>query len=125
MAAATSTRWRRSSVATTSSTRPRRPATAAQRPRRGPGSIESRAAECKTKHKHSAKAKRQLDRFRAFCKLVGLTIEPFQALILLEVFDGRRELLVLIPRGNGKTTLFSALALWHLLTHPAPRVYLA
>lgn len=87
--------------------------------------IEQRAARCQTSYKHSARARRELDRFVSFCAIVGLQLEPFQRLILLEVFDGRRELVVLIPRGNGKTTLFAALALWHLLTHPAPRVYLA
>jgi phage terminase large subunit-like protein len=31
---------------------------------------------------------------------------------------GRAELLVLLPKGNGKTLLFAALAVWHLLTVP-------
>lgn len=87
--------------------------------------VEERAAHCHTTHRHSKAARRQLSQFVAFCELVELKLEPFQKLICLEVFDGRRELLVLIPRGNGKTTLFAALALWHLLTHPKPRVYLA
>jgi phage terminase large subunit-like protein len=87
--------------------------------------VEERAARCTTRHKHSAAARRETARFVAFARLCGVEIEPFQRLILLEVFDGRRELLVLIPRGNGKTTLFALVALWHLLTHKAPRVYLA
>ncbi|HEX6020617.1 MAG TPA: terminase TerL endonuclease subunit [Solirubrobacter sp.] len=87
--------------------------------------VYARAARCATRHRHSAKARAETARFVTFAKLCGVTIEPFQRLILLEVFDGRRELLVLIPRGNGKTTLFALVALWHLLTHPAPRVYLA
>jgi len=56
---------------------------------------------------------------------VGLEIEPFQRLILSHVFAGRRELLVLIPRGNGKTSLFAALALFHLLSVEAPAIYCA
>ena len=55
------------------------------------------------------------DRFAAFCKLLGFTLEPFQRLIVSELFAGRREMLILLPRGNGKTTLLAALALWHLL----------
>ena len=66
------------------------------------------------------------ERFRRFCeRVLGLRLEPFQRLILREFFAGRRELLVLIPRGNGKTTLFAALALFHLLTEPQPAVYVA
>ena len=56
---------------------------------------------------------------------MGLEIEPFQRLILSHVFAGRRELLVLIPRGNGKTSLFAALALFHLLSVEAPAIYCA
>ena len=51
-------------------------------------------------------------RFQAFCALVRLELEPFQR-ELAEVFSGRRETLILLPRGNGKSTLFAALALWH------------
>lgn len=63
--------------------------------------------------------------FRRLCGAVGLELEPFQRRIVREVFAGRRELLVLIPRGNGKTTLFAALALYHLLVVPRARVFLA
>jgi len=66
-----------------------------------------------------------LERFEAFCAYVGLQLEDFQRLILGEIFAGRRELLCLLPRGNGKTTLFSALGLFHLLTTPKPAVYCA
>ena len=54
--------------------------------------------------------------FEQFAAAVGLEVEDFQREIVAEVFSGRRELLVLLPRGNGKTTLMAALALWHLLT---------
>lgn len=67
----------------------------------------------------------ELRRFILFCRVLGLKIEPFQRAILIEVFEGRRELTVLIPRGQGKTTLFAVVALWHLLTHAKPRIYLA
>lgn len=44
-------------------------------------------------------------------------IEPFLRLIIREVFvTGRVELLCLLPKGNGKTFLFAALAVFHLLT---------
>jgi len=54
----------------------------------------------------------------------GLRLEPFQ----LEVVDSvltHRETLVLLPRGNGKTTLSAALALYALLGTPGAAVYLA
>lgn len=66
------------------------------------------------------------DRFALFAqRYCGLTLEPFQRLIVAEAFSDRRELLVLLPRGNGKTTLFAALALWELLSTPEPAVYCA
>lgn len=46
-----------------------------------------------------------------------LRLEPFQRFILKMAFKtGRAELLVLLPKGNGKTMLFAALAVFHLLT---------
>lgn len=46
-----------------------------------------------------------------------LRLEPFQRFILKMAFKtGRAELLVLLPKGNGKTLLFAALAVFHLLT---------
>lgn len=45
-----------------------------------------------------------------------LRLEPFQRFILKMAFKtGRAELLVLLPKGNGKTLLFAALAVFHLL----------
>ena len=64
--------------------------------------------------------------YRGFLRLaeaVGLDLEPFQRKIARAYFDGERELLVMLPRGNGKTTLVAAIALHHLLTHPEPAVY--
>ena len=58
-----------------------------------------------------------LERFEDFCAEVGLGLEPFQLEIAAAALDpGCRELLVLIPRGNGKTRLVGALAVFHLLT---------
>ena len=43
-------------------------------------------------------------------------LEGFQRLIVREIFsDGRVELLVLIPKGQAKTTLMAALSIYHLL----------
>ncbi len=67
----------------------------------------------------------QLQRFEAFCRLVGLDLEPFQRLIASEVFTGRRELLVSMPRGAGKTTLLAGLGLWALLTAERPAIVCA
>ncbi len=70
------------------------------------------------------------DDFVWFCELLTLPVddveydgpprtiklEPFQKFILREVFaKNRAELLVLLPKGNGKTLLFAALAVFHLL----------
>jgi phage terminase large subunit-like protein len=62
--------------------------------------------------------------FLAFCSELErpdgegkLVLEGFQRLITHFVFSkGRVELLVLLPKGNGKTTLFAALSVYHLLT---------
>lgn len=45
--------------------------------------------------------------------------------MLLDHFDGAVEELVLLPKGNGKTTLFGATAIFHLLTTPDARCYIA
>jgi phage terminase large subunit-like protein len=64
------------------------------------------------------------DRFVAFAgRFCGLNLEPFQRVIAEEVFSGRRELLVTMPRGNGKTSLLSALGLWMLLSTRNPEIY--
>lgn len=66
-----------------------------------------------------------LPHFSRFCASIGLELEPFQRRIVEELFSGRRELLVLLPRGNGKTTLFAAVALFHLVSAERPSVILA
>ena len=45
-----------------------------------------------------------------------LVVEPWQREILADYFDGTRELVVLVSKKNGKTTLFAGLALWHLIS---------
>ena len=68
----------------------------------------------------------RLAAFAVFCtEYVGLDLERFQRQIMRELFGGARELLVLIPRGNGKTTLMAAAGLFHALTTPDPAVYVA
>ena len=47
-----------------------------------------------------------------------LTVHPFQAYLLGFYFAGVTELVILIPKKNGKTTLLAALALYHLLMVP-------
>lgn len=63
--------------------------------------------------------------FGAFAALCGLKLEPFQRTIASAAAGPERELAVLIPRGNGKTTLLAALALHHLLTTEDAAVYCA
>ncbi len=67
----------------------------------------------------------ELERFAGFCAMVGLTLEDFQREIVQEVFSPRREALVLLPRGCGKSSLMAAVALWHLLKTPRAAVYVA
>jgi phage terminase large subunit-like protein len=66
--------------------------------------------------------KSSADRFERFYDFLGFTLEPFQKEIVGELFAGRRESLILIPRGNGKSTLLAALSLFHLLTRPDAKV---
>src|SRR5438477_130833 len=63
--------------------------------------------------------------FYAFSRQVGYSLEPFQRNIASAAFAPERELLVLLPKGNGKTTLVAALAVHHILTVPNPAVYVA
>jgi Terminase large subunit, ATPase domain len=59
--------------------------------------------------------------FRRFARLLTLeggqrfTIHPFQAFMLGFYFRGTTELVIILPKKNGKTTLLAALALYHLL----------
>lgn len=50
-------------------------------------------------------------------------LEWFQKLILLLHFAGIKHVMVLMPKGNGKTTLLAALCVYHMLTVDRPRVY--
>jgi phage terminase large subunit-like protein len=66
-----------------------------------------------------------LDRFCGFAERFltdeqgrPLVIEPFQRRLLADYFDGTRELVVILSKKNGKTSLFAALALWHVITVP-------
>src|SRR4051794_1304627 len=64
------------------------------------------------------------DRFALFAgRYCGLRVEAFQRHVAREVFSDRRELLVLLPRGNGKTTLFAAIGVYALLSTRQPAIY--
>src|SRR4051794_14989102 len=54
--------------------------------------------------------------------MLGHELEPFQRMIVEEVFSGRREALVLLPRANGKSTLLAGVALWSLLRKPDAQI---
>lgn len=66
-------------------------------------------------------AKSELAAFAKFCSGLTLTngqpmkLETFQREMLRDYFAGVRELVICIPKKNGKTTLLAALALYHLL----------
>jgi phage terminase large subunit-like protein len=63
--------------------------------------------------------------FGAFAERVGLHLEPFQRKIAKAAAGRERELVVLLPRGQGKTTLLAAIALHHLLSVEHAAVYCA
>jgi hypothetical protein len=63
--------------------------------------------------------------FERFCERIGLHLEPFQRRIAKAATGPEHELVVLLPRGNGKTTLLAALALWHLVVVKGAAVYCA
>ena len=52
----------------------------------------------------------------AFAGRCGLRIEAFQRRIVRAIAGGPREIVVLLPRGNGKTALLGLIALRHLVT---------
>ena len=67
----------------------------------------------------------ELDRFCQFCERFltteegrPLVVEPWQREILADYFAGARELVVLVSKKNGKTSVFAGLALWHVITVP-------
>jgi len=66
------------------------------------------------------------ERFEDFCRLIGLELEgEWQREIVEEALSPRRELVVLIPRGNGKTTLMAAVALFELMRDPRAAIVCA
>jgi phage terminase large subunit-like protein len=66
-----------------------------------------------------------LDDFADFCAEyltldngLPLLLEPFQRLMLADLFGGARETLILLPKKQGKSTTLGALAIFHVLTTP-------
>jgi phage terminase large subunit-like protein len=64
-----------------------------------------------------------VEHFERFCRTfltredgAPLEIHPFQRKMFHDLFEGRRETLILISKKNGKSTLLAALALFHLRT---------
>lgn len=60
-----------------------------------------------------------------FAEDCGLELEPFQRRILRAVASGTREIVTLLPRGNGKTALMALVAVHHLVSAPNARVVAA
>jgi phage terminase large subunit-like protein len=50
-------------------------------------------------------------------------LEPFQRKIAKAMLDRRRETLILLPRGNAKTTLTALVALHHLVSTEDAKIY--
>lgn len=81
---------------------------------------------------HSENAKQELELFVAFAESELVTndgrlfvLEDWQKRVLLDLFDGAQEMVVLLPKGNGKTTLYAATAVFHLLTTRDASCYIA
>lgn len=73
----------------------------------------------------------ELEAFAGFCELLILdsgkrmVLEPFQRRIAKSILvDKIVETTVSIPKGNAKTTLLAAIALWHILITPEARCYI-
>jgi phage terminase large subunit-like protein len=60
--------------------------------------------------------------FGRFAAQLGFPLEPFQRKIASAAHGPERELAILLPRGNGKTSLAAMFALHHLLTVERPSV---
>ena len=60
--------------------------------------------------------------FESFAASCGLDLEPFQGRIARALCSDVEEVVVLLPRGCGKTTLLAAYALWHLVETEDARV---
>ena len=62
--------------------------------------------------------------FKTFCSELKIedgspfVLQGYQETIAWDYFDGVAELIIIIPKKNGKTTLLAALALYHLLVTP-------
>jgi phage terminase large subunit-like protein len=63
--------------------------------------------------------------FRRFAASLGYKLEHHQQRIVRAAFGPEPELVVLLPRGNFKTTTLALLAVHHLLSVPRPAVYCA
>jgi Phage Terminase len=59
----------------------------------------------------------------ALADVVGYRLEAFQRKIARAVLGPERECLILLPRGNAKTTLTALVALHHLLSTEGAKVY--
>lgn len=73
-----------------------------------------------------------LEHFVEFCRRFivldngkPFALEKFQRLIVAGYFEGVTEVLVLLPKKNGKTTLLAAVALYHLIYTPDAQCYIA
>jgi phage terminase large subunit-like protein len=82
-------------------------------------------------HDASTEALAELAAFERFCgwlitdRGTPFELEEWQREVLLDYFNGAQESVILIGKGNGKTTLFGALSLFHLLTVPDADAYIA
>lgn len=94
----------------------------------GRGGHESGGDSGEIRRRGSQKKRYSLTGFEAFCRDLRtengeqLKIEPFERRILKDHFAGVIEEVVILPKKNGKTTLFAALGLYHLENWPQANV---
>jgi phage terminase large subunit-like protein len=62
--------------------------------------------------------------FLAYCRVVGYKPAAFQKRLARAHFAGEREVVAILPRGSAKSTLAAHLAVHHVLSRPAPGVYI-
>jgi Phage Terminase len=71
----------------------------------------------------------ELDRFAGFAEQVltldsgrPFVVEPFQRAMLAPFFEGARESVIVLPKGNAKTTAVAGVGLFHLASTPEAEV---
>src|SRR5215204_1133742 len=60
--------------------------------------------------------------FEAFCEMVDFRLEPYMRRVARVFFGPARQIAIVLPRGNFKTTMAALLGLHHLVSVQGARV---